>query len=276
MSIKLKLTILFLTFALIPMFIIGVLAFKNYENSLKAGHISALRNIAFFKADKIETYVASLKANIEVAQEFYNIKRNLPVLNRFADKRDAPEFRAAWKILDSQLSVMQVALGLADIMLVNPDGRIVYSCRMGDSSVFLNTLPDPGQKSFAKGKNGIYITDIFFNKARGDKLSILFAAPAVGINDVFIGVIVFELGIDQFYGLIQDVTGLGKTGAGLSGLGGRSVPVFPLPKLRDFMRNSKARMVPFYSIRLLTAACQYYTGRLTKAGCRPITASTSP
>jgi PAS domain S-box-containing protein len=199
------------------MFFIGALTFRNYENSLKAGHISALQDIAFFKADKIETYVASLKANIEVAQGFYNIKRYLSVLTNLADKRDDPEFRAAWKMLDNQLSVTQAALGLADIMLVNHEGKIVYSRRVVDSSVLLSILPDPEQKSFTEGKNRIYITDIFFNKAHGNKLSILVSAPIVDLNDVFTGVIIFEMYIDQFYGLIQDVTGLGKTGEALLG-----------------------------------------------------------
>ncbi|MDP2921974.1 MAG: ATP-binding protein [Candidatus Omnitrophota bacterium] len=217
MSIKLKLAILFLAFALIPMLLICALTFRNYENSLKVGHVSALRDIVFFKADKIETYFASLKANIAVAQGFYNIKRNLPILTRLADKTDDPEFRAAQKMLDSQLSVMQAALGLADIMLVNPDGRIVYSRSLGDSSVFLSTLPDPGQKSFMEGKNRIYVSDIFFNKTHGNKLSILVVAPAVDLNGVFTGVIVFEMDIDQFYDLIQDATGLGKTGETLLG-----------------------------------------------------------
>jgi len=216
-SIKLKLIILFLMFALIPMFFIGALTFRNYENSLKAGHITTLRDIAFFKADKIEARLASLKASMAVAQGFYNIKRNLPVLTRLANKTDDPEFRAAWKMLDSQLSVMQTALELVDIMLVDPEGKIVYSRSLGNPSEYLNILPDPGQKSFTEGKNGTYITDIFFNKAQGNKLSILIAAPVVDFNDVFIGVIVFEMNIDQFYNLIQDVTGLGKTGETLLG-----------------------------------------------------------
>ncbi|MBF0215850.1 MAG: PocR ligand-binding domain-containing protein [Candidatus Omnitrophica bacterium] len=217
MSIKLKLTVIFMAFALIPLALISTLTFRKYENSLKDGHISALRDIAFFKADKIETYCASLKANILIAQGFYNIKRNLPILNRLADKRDDPEFRAAWKILDSQLSVMQAALGLADIILVNPEGRIVYSRGVDDSSVFLNALPDPGQKSFVEGKNGIYITDIFFNKTHKNKFSILVSAPAVDLNDIFIGVIAFEMDMDRFYDLARDVPGLGKTGEILLG-----------------------------------------------------------
>jgi hypothetical protein len=217
MSIKLKLIILFLTFALIPMFLIGALTFRKHKKSLEAGHISALRNIVFFKADKIETYVASLKAEMEMAQGLYNIKKNLPILTRLAHKTDDPEFRVAWEMLDSQLSVMQASLGLADIMLVDTEGRIVYSRNMGDSSVLLRPLPDPGQKSFTEGKNRVYITDIFSNKLHGNKLSIMVAAPVEDLNDVFTGVIIFEVDIDQFCGLIQDTTGLGRTGETLLG-----------------------------------------------------------
>ena len=92
MSIRLKLAIMLLVVALIPLLFVSVITFNNYKSSLEDARISQLRDIAAFKADKIETYFSRLKANMQVAQGYYNIKNNLPVLTRLLAKPDDQEF----------------------------------------------------------------------------------------------------------------------------------------------------------------------------------------
>ena len=217
MSIRVRLTIMFLVFVLIPSLFVGVLTFTNYKNSLETLRLSALQDIAAFKADKIEIYFAGLKANIEIAQGYYNIKKNLPVLNRLTHTTDL-EFLSARKLLDEQLQRMQSVLLLSDIMLVNPMGEIVYSSNPEQNPKdFLDRLPDPEQKAFAEGKDKVYFSDIFFDKAKGNVPVMLVTAPATGFEGAFIGVIAFEVDMSNIYKLIQDVTGLGKTGEVLLG-----------------------------------------------------------
>ena len=68
-------------------------------------------------------------------------------------------------MLDDQLQRMQSVLGLSDIMLVNPKGKVVYSSNPEHyPKDFLNLLPDPQQKAFEEGKNGVYFSDVFLNK----------------------------------------------------------------------------------------------------------------
>ncbi|HEY5138044.1 MAG TPA: hypothetical protein VIJ25_01815, partial [Methylococcales bacterium] len=68
MSIRTKLTLAFLAIAAVPLLLVSALTYNNYKNSLKTARISSLQDIAAFKADKIETYFADLKGNIETAQ----------------------------------------------------------------------------------------------------------------------------------------------------------------------------------------------------------------
>ena len=218
MSIRSKLTVMFLVVALIPLFLVNVITFNKYKNSLEAARISQLWDIAAFKVDKIETYFSGLKANIQVTQGYYNIKKNLPVLTRLCLKRDDPEFIASKNMLDGQLRHMEKALGLADIMLISPEGRVVYTSNPEHYSTdFLKPLPDPEHKAFAEGENKIYFTDIFFNKYRSDKPEMFVVAPASDFDGVFLGVIVFEVDVGTIYSLIQDATGLGNTGETLIG-----------------------------------------------------------
>ncbi len=218
MSIRSRLTILFLAIASIPLLFVSALTFTHYKNSLETARLSNLQDIAAFKADKIETYFAGLKTNIEVAQGYYNIKKNLPVLIRLADHPSDPKFLASNKMLDGQLQRMQSFLGLSDIMLINIEGKIVYTSNVEHQPIdFLNPLPDPQQKAFAEGKNRVYLSDVFISKATGNRPAMLVTAPAVDFNGALIGVIAFEVDMNSIYKLIQDVTGLGDTGEVLVG-----------------------------------------------------------
>jgi len=231
MSIRLKLTIMFLVLVLIPSLFISVLTFTNYKKSLETIRLSELQDIAAFKADRIETYFAGLKSNIEVAQGYYNIKKNLPVLSRLAGDPNNPKFFASKKMLDEQLQRMQSVLDLSDIMLVNTIGEVVYCGNPKHiHKDFLNPLPDPQQKAFAKGKNRVYFSDIFLNKEQGNRPAMLITAPATDFDGTFIGVIAFEIDMTSIYKLIQDVTGLGTTGEVLVGkkIGNEAVYLNPL------------------------------------------------
>jgi PAS domain S-box-containing protein len=218
MSLKLKLNILFLAVALIPLLFVSALTFHNYKKSLETTCLSNLRNIAAFKADKIEAYFDGLKDNIAMAQGFYNIKKNLPTLNRFSGDPNHPEFILARKMLDDQLQHIQSILQLYDIMLVNPEGRVVYSSNPGHfPAEFSNPLADPEQKAFEKGKESIYLSDIFLNQNDTNRPTLLATAPAVDLEDIFAGVIVFEIDTSSVNRILLDVTGLGKTGEVLVG-----------------------------------------------------------
>jgi signal transduction histidine kinase/HAMP domain-containing protein len=222
---------MFMVFVLIPSLFISVLTFTKYKKSLETIRLLELQDIAAFKADRIETYFAALKANIEVAQGYYNIKKNLPVLTRLADDPNNPKFLAAKKMLDEQLQRMQSVLGLSDIMLVNPIGEVVYCGNPKHiPKDFLNPLPDPQQKAFVEGKNRVYFSDIFLNKEQGNRPAMLVTAPASDFDGTFIGVIAFEIDMSSIYKLIQDVTGLGATGEVLVGkkIGNKVIYLNPL------------------------------------------------
>ncbi len=234
MSIRIKLTIMFLVFVSVPSLFISVLTFTNYKNSLETNRLSELQNIAAFKAERIETYFAGLKANIEVAQGNYDVKKNLPLLNRLARDPDDAEYRTAKKTLDKQLQHMQSLLHLSDIMLVNPRGAIIYSSNLKHMRKdFLHLLPDPQQKAFEKGEKEIYFSDIFMNRAHEDAPGMLITAPVFGSDDAFIGVIAFEVDLNSVYRIIHDVSGLGNTGEVLVGKKAGNNVIFLNPLRHD-------------------------------------------
>jgi hypothetical protein len=122
MSIRLKLTILFLAVVIIPLFFVSVVTFWDYKKSLETTQLSRLQDLATFKAKRIEAYFEEFRDEIEMAQSFYIIRKNLPLLLRFMDDPDNEEISEARKLLDRQLQEIQVSLELSDIMLANRDG----------------------------------------------------------------------------------------------------------------------------------------------------------
>jgi len=217
MSIRTKLTIMFLAIALIPLLFVSDLTYTNYKKSLEANRLSQLQDLTIFRADTIETYFAGLKSHIEVAQGFYNIKKTFPLLTRLVNNPNNPEFLAAKKMLDEQLQQMQSVSDLSDIMLVNPEGKVVYANKPVHYSKDMSNGNDAEQKAFSQGKDRIYFSDVYFDKAEDNRFEILLTAPAFDFNGAFIGVIAFEVDMTPVYKLIQDTTGLGDTGEVLVG-----------------------------------------------------------
>lgn len=218
MSIRLKLTIMFLAIALIPLLFVSALTFHNYKDSLENTRLVQLHNLATFKVEKIETYFATLKSHMEISQGLYNIRQNLPKLISFAQNPASPEFNAAKKMLDEQLPHMQSVLRLSDIMLLTPEGAIVYTSNPGHlPKDFGKPLPDPQQKAFEEGKNRIYVSDIFYNNVENNRPGFLIVGPLLDTHGNLYGVLAFETNAAPIYKLIQDTTGLGETGETLVG-----------------------------------------------------------
>jgi len=217
MSIRIKLIIMFLAIAVIPLLFVSTLTFHNYKNSLEANRLSQLQDLTVFRADRIETYFSGIKSHIEIAQGFYNIKKNLPVLTRLADAPNNPEFVTAKKMLDEQLQQMQSVSDLSDIMLIDPEGKVVYANKPWHYSKDMSNGNEAEQKGFSQGKDRIYFSDVYFDKEKDNRFEILLTAPAFDFNGAFIGVIAFEVDMAPIYKLIQDTTGLGRTGEVLVG-----------------------------------------------------------
>ncbi|MFQ5737000.1 MAG: ATP-binding protein [Thermodesulfobacteriota bacterium] len=218
MSIKLRLSIALLAFALIPMFVIAMLTFSNARHTLIKTRTAQLESIAGLKVEKLQNFFESKLGDVQISQEYRTIKTNLPILDKYADRRGAASYLAAVKRLDDQMKTFTVVRGYADIMLVSPEGKIVYASNKRHSMIDVgSTLPDPAGHAFERGRDGVYISEVFRNPVEEERFGMLITAPVRDPEDNFIGVIAFEIDMSQVYDFIQDTTGLGQTGETLIG-----------------------------------------------------------
>ncbi|MBF0511681.1 MAG: GAF domain-containing protein [Candidatus Omnitrophica bacterium] len=242
MSIRTKLTITFLVLALVPVFFVSTVTFARYENSFREARTAHLRHLAAVRAERIEHYFLDLKSNMTISQTLYNIRKNLPILS---DSYAGPFSHGsieAKKMLDEQLPFMQKAWGLIDIELFTKDGQWVYATDPKDYfKGYLKPVNGIQEKAFKEGKNGLYFSDIFIHKSRLRRPELLISAPEFDVHGGFIGVIVFEVDMRPLYALINDVTGLGRSGEVLVGkkLGHEVVFLTPLRNASNTDLNQK-------------------------------------
>ena len=216
MHIKNKILITFLTVAIISVLAVAMTGFFSARGSLLRTNIRQLETLRDLKSNAILTFFDGLEDNISIAQDYYNIKTNLPILNKFSKDRSNPDFIKAKEMLDGQLrNWLKIKEEVNDIMLVGPEGKVLYSANEGNMKLELDKpLPDPEGIAFEKGKKGIYVSQIFRspNDSYGYKFGLIVTAPIFDFKNQFIGVVAFQIDMYPVYKLIQDATGLEKTG----------------------------------------------------------------
>jgi PAS domain S-box-containing protein len=210
MPIKTKLLLLLIFFAVIPVLVYGIVIFADARTSIQEVRIAQLNNIADLKKDKIETFFRERSSGITAAQSFYNIKTNLPKLNRLLQEGGDLSRGMALEDLNRQMKEFQRSYGYLNVILTDTRGRVVYASNDAGKTSIGKTLP--GVDFFTKAAKGIYFTDVFRNKAFHDRLEMIGAAPLFDFKGAFIGEFVIEIDMEPIYQFISDTTGLGETG----------------------------------------------------------------
>jgi PAS domain S-box-containing protein len=215
-SIKQKLFIAFLLVSIVPILVVAGLIFSKARSTLKDTQLVKLEAIADLKVREVEHLFEGLNADMRIAQDYFNIKSNLPVLTKFAGDRTGPEYREAEKRLDGQLQTFQAVKRFDDLMLTDTSGTIVYVTNKEHAAMDIGrAIPDPNV--FEKAKDGIHVGEIFRNESTINDFSLIVAGPARDLKGRFIGVIVFEVDLDPLLDFIQETTGMGETGETLIG-----------------------------------------------------------
>jgi PAS domain S-box-containing protein len=213
MSLKKKLIILFIAFTLVPLVLFGAIVFSRARNILQTVRIAQLDTIADLKKDKIETFFHEREADVRSAQDFRNIRMNLPVLIKHASDRTAPAYAEAKKMLDDQLKTFQQAYGYMDVMLTDQRGRVVYVSNDEHAANLGRLLQS--RKFFDEGKDKIFFSDVFSGKEADKRAEMLGLGPIRDLRGAFVGVVALEIDMEPIFKFIRDTTGLGKTGEAL-------------------------------------------------------------
>src|SRR5512135_936436 len=211
MSIKLKIVLLLIAFAVVPVLLLGLIVFPHERDSIVALRLAQLNNITDLKKDKIETFFHERAADIISVRNMRVVEENFPLVVRYSDRGNDPRYTAAKKELDSRLKPVQKDYGYLDVMLLDPRGNVVYESDPTYAHGPAFSLPELSAN--AKGDGGVFFSDIYLDKK--GRYVITGVAPLTGLSGAILGSVVFEIDMGPVYDFISNTTGLGNTGEAL-------------------------------------------------------------
>ena len=213
MTIRKKMILVLLGSSVIPLCFVAILGYYHAKKTLESVRMEGLSSIAALKADQIEDFFIHHKKHITVAQQRPTLKKNAALLAGFFSDFTDPAYEAIRDELDQALKTYQPVYNFINIMLVNPQGRVVYVLNRSVVPNLLDRfLPDLWEGSVNDKVSGIQFSDIFAGKFVADTFSMFAMAPIHSFANQYAGAAVFEIDMAPIYKLIQDTTGLGVTG----------------------------------------------------------------
>jgi PAS domain S-box-containing protein len=213
MTIRKKMILILLASTIIPLCLVGSLGYFHARRTLETVRMEKLKSIADLKVKRIEDFFVDLKNHILIAQRRPTLKKYAAILTAFSGSFSDSVYEAVRYELDQAIRIYQSVYAFRNVILTNSEGRIVYVLDHSSARELLGqNLPDLWRRSFAPGQDGIQISDIFASKSRSGEFSMVFLAPIRSDESEFLGTAAFETDMAPIYDLIQNTTGLGKTG----------------------------------------------------------------
>ena len=213
MTLRKKLILIIIAVAILPMIFIGTLGYYSAKTTLQRLRMEGLGSIADLKAKKIEDFFTEQKNHIKIAQLRPNIKKYAALLAEFSGDFSSPDYVAIRDGLDRTLKMYPSVYDYTNVMLANPKGKIVYVLNRFLTFEEIDRLqPALWQEAFNKGKNKVYLSDVFRSRRQAGQFSVYITAPVHNFDGNLAGVIVLEIDMASIFKLVQDSTGMGQTG----------------------------------------------------------------
>jgi PAS domain S-box-containing protein len=213
MTIRKKMILLLLGSTVIPLCVVAILGYYHARKTLESVRMEGLRSIAVLKAEQIEDFFNHHQKHIMIAQQRPTLRKNAALLAGFSGDFGGPAYKAIRDELDRALKTYQPVYDFINVMLVNPEGRIVYVLNPSAAPELLgHLLPDLWQTTGDDPDKSIQFSDIFADKFAAHTFSMFVRAPISSFANQYAGAAVFEIDMAPIYKIIQDTTGLGATG----------------------------------------------------------------
>jgi len=240
-TIRTKIVVGILIASALSLTVATFLSVRNAQESLTKARFAALESIADLKKDKVEMFFQQLESDMKVIQDYYNIKKNFPIIARFKDNTRHPQYITAKRMLDGQLQAwLGVRDEIFDLHLMDREKESIYNIRMisNHAQVSIEDM------AFEQGQRGMYFTDVFRTTHMPSGYGMLLITLARGLEGQPTGAIVLEIDMGPLYRFIQDRTGLGETGETILGRNEGDHALFLTP-LRHDRQGAPQRKVSY-------------------------------
>ena len=213
MTLRKKLILILIAVAICPMIFIGTLGYFSARKALGNLRMEALQSITDQKAKMVADFFSDQKNHAQIAQQRPTIKKYAAILSGPEVDFSSPVYETIREELDRALKMYPPVYDYANVILANPQGRIVYALnRYSGLEDIDRILPELWPEAFEEGKKGVYLSDVFKSQNQDGRYSVYIAAPVQNFDGKFVGVLVLEVDMAPIFQLVQSLTGMGETG----------------------------------------------------------------
>jgi PAS domain S-box-containing protein len=242
MTIRKKMILILLACTIVPMCFVGLLGYFHARKTLETVRMEELRSIADLKARRIEDFFAEHQKHLSIARQRPMLVEHAVVLAGFTGDFSDPIYTDIRARLDRALQIYLPVYDFKDVILAKPEGQIVYVLNRSSARNQIGTsLTEIWGGALREGRNRIQYSTVFKNPVGTDEFSIFLMGPIRSREGRLTGLIAFEIDMNPIYHLIQDTTGLGKSGETLIARndGGQALFLNPLRHDPDAALNRK-------------------------------------
>jgi len=213
MTIRKKMILILLVCTTIPMFLVGVLGYFHARKTLESLRMEQLKSIADLRVKRIEDFFAEHQKHLSIAQQRPTVIKYTAILAEFSGDFSNPTVADIRDELDRALQIYLPVYNFINVILANPEGRIIYALnRTSAARQFGTSLTNLWGEAFNAGKTKVQYSSILKNAVAAGKFSIFLMGPIRSLGGQLIGLAAFEIDMGPIYELIQETTGLGQTG----------------------------------------------------------------
>jgi len=126
LKISTKLISAFLISALFPIIIVGMISFDLAEESLAKQNFISVNERADLQVDRIEAFFFERRADAAVTSKIQLFKSEIPILMEFSQDLTNEKYIESANRVDQRIKLIDEEYGYDGIMLINPDGTIIY------------------------------------------------------------------------------------------------------------------------------------------------------
>ena len=217
MTLKTKLISGFLGASLIPLIIISAVSLYIINKSLFESNIDKLNNIKTIKQTQIENYFTERFGDLFIltlSDETLKDMETAEIYFRYGVESD--EYKNGISIFDSYYNQYIETYNYYDVFFIDNDGNIIYTAvkesDLGKNLINDDIVNNSGlSKVFSNAKNGSSASDYEWYKVSDEPAAFL-ASSVKDHNGNMIGVIALQISLKAINSIMQERTGMGKTG----------------------------------------------------------------
>ncbi len=215
-----KLIGLFLIAGLIPMLVLGVLAYSQSSAALEAEAFAKLRAVRQIKSKQLLQIFSGLTSLVHLLKDNPGTRNALSSIS-WAFGADGRKTGTNWKRTvgkyDQAFKDMKKNFGVRDLVIISAAGDVVYSvARLGHLG--RNVTRGPWAKSvlgraFVRAKKGrVIVTDFALYPPGGKRPAAFVAGPIKNEEGKFVGVVAVQVGTGLVNSVMLERGGMGRTG----------------------------------------------------------------